>query len=243
MAISVDTVYQRVLAIANKEQRGYVTPQEFNLLANQAQMQIFESYFYSKNSRERLEPITDPEIDETNISELIAAKLDPFRVIDHVNAGTTFKSSIDVSGTDYDVFQTGRVFLNGDVCQKVSINEANRFRRSTRHIATTSNQFPIYCDSTFNGEDIKVYAGNSTATGGVTAEYFRVPVTVNWGYIIVADTALYNANVAVDFELHRSEEDTLVNKLLALAGIITNKPGLSQLAMQDIATETQSQIS
>ena len=29
--IKVDTVYQRVLAIANKEQRGYITPQEFNL--------------------------------------------------------------------------------------------------------------------------------------------------------------------------------------------------------------------
>mgnify|MGYP003640912004 CR=1 FL=1 len=40
--ISVDTVYQRVLALANKEQRGYVTPLEFNLLANQAQLLIFE---------------------------------------------------------------------------------------------------------------------------------------------------------------------------------------------------------
>ena len=46
MAVSIDTVYQRVLAIANKEQRGYLTPQEFNLLANQAQMDIFEQYFY-----------------------------------------------------------------------------------------------------------------------------------------------------------------------------------------------------
>jgi len=45
MAVSIDTVYQRVLAIANKEQRGYVTPQEFNILANQAQMSIFEQYF------------------------------------------------------------------------------------------------------------------------------------------------------------------------------------------------------
>ena len=56
MAISVDTVYQRVLAIANKEQRGYITPQEFNLMANQVQISIFESYFYDKNIRERTEP-------------------------------------------------------------------------------------------------------------------------------------------------------------------------------------------
>jgi len=49
MAVSVDTVYQRVLAILNKEQRGYVTPQEFNLFANQAQQDIFEQYFYDIN--------------------------------------------------------------------------------------------------------------------------------------------------------------------------------------------------
>ncbi len=48
MAVSVDTVYQRVLALANKEQRGYITPQEFNLLANPVQMSKFEFYFYLK---------------------------------------------------------------------------------------------------------------------------------------------------------------------------------------------------
>ena len=51
--VSIDTVYQRVLALANKEQRGYITPQEFNLLANQAQTQIFEQYFYDLNQFHR----------------------------------------------------------------------------------------------------------------------------------------------------------------------------------------------
>ena len=40
MAVSIDKVYQKVLAFANKEQRGYITPQEFNLFADQAQMEI-----------------------------------------------------------------------------------------------------------------------------------------------------------------------------------------------------------
>ncbi len=44
--VSVDTVYQRVLALANKEQRGYIPPVKFNLFANQAQMDIFEQYFH-----------------------------------------------------------------------------------------------------------------------------------------------------------------------------------------------------
>ena len=45
--VSIDTVYQRVLALANKEQRGYITPQEFNLFADHAQTTIFEQYFYN----------------------------------------------------------------------------------------------------------------------------------------------------------------------------------------------------
>ena len=64
--VRVDDVYQKVLAIANKEQRGYITPQEFNLLANQAQMSIFESYFYIKNQRER----GDGEKDQTEVAVL-----------------------------------------------------------------------------------------------------------------------------------------------------------------------------
>ena len=52
--VNIDDVYQKVLAIANKEQRGYITPQEFNLFANQAQMDIFEQYFYDINQFNRI---------------------------------------------------------------------------------------------------------------------------------------------------------------------------------------------
>ena len=44
--ISINRVYQKVLAIANKEQRGYITPQEFNLFADKAQMEIYTGYFH-----------------------------------------------------------------------------------------------------------------------------------------------------------------------------------------------------
>ena len=53
MAISIDAVYQKVLALANKEQRGYITPQEFNLFADKAQMEIFEQYFYDLSQFKR----------------------------------------------------------------------------------------------------------------------------------------------------------------------------------------------
>ena len=52
--VNIDTVYQTVQALANKEQRGYITPQEYNLFANQAQQDIFEQYLYDLEAfRER----------------------------------------------------------------------------------------------------------------------------------------------------------------------------------------------
>jgi hypothetical protein len=45
MAINVNTVYRTVLLILNKEQRGMLTPDEFNKVATQVQLEIFEGYF------------------------------------------------------------------------------------------------------------------------------------------------------------------------------------------------------
>lgn len=59
MAINVNTVYQTVLSILNKEQRGYMTPDEFNKAATQVQLEIFESYFEDLNQQLRARQTDD----------------------------------------------------------------------------------------------------------------------------------------------------------------------------------------
>ena len=54
MAINVDKVYKTVLLIFNKEQRGYLTPYEFNKIATQVQLEIFETYFETLNQQLRV---------------------------------------------------------------------------------------------------------------------------------------------------------------------------------------------
>ena len=70
MAISIDTVYQKVLALANKEQRGYISPQDFNLFADQAQMEIFEQYFYDLNTARKSQGNDAVYADIDNISSV-----------------------------------------------------------------------------------------------------------------------------------------------------------------------------
>ena len=52
---------------------------------------------------------------------------------------------------------------------------------------------------------------------------------------------MFNSTLAVDFELHRSEEDTLVYNILSLAGIVINKVGLAKTAASTTAQEQQIQ--
>jgi hypothetical protein len=73
MAINVDTVYKTVLLILNKEQRGYMTPDEFNKTATQVQLEIFESYFDDLNQQLRI-PDNDSEYADRqkNLQEKLA---------------------------------------------------------------------------------------------------------------------------------------------------------------------------
>eukprot|EP01043_Picozoa_sp_COSAG02_P095176 COSAG02_NODE_31556_length_531_cov_1.219907_2_plen_69_part_01 len=45
----INSVRNTVLAILNKNNYGYISPQDFNLFAKQAQLDIFEDYFYQYN--------------------------------------------------------------------------------------------------------------------------------------------------------------------------------------------------
>jgi len=73
MAINVNTVYQTVLLILNKEQRGYMTPLEFNKIGAQSQLEIFETYFDSLNQQLRVpQPAADYSDRVLNLDEKLA---------------------------------------------------------------------------------------------------------------------------------------------------------------------------
>ena len=46
----INSVRNTVLSVANKNNFGYITPDDFNLYAKQAQLDIFENYFYQYNN-------------------------------------------------------------------------------------------------------------------------------------------------------------------------------------------------
>jgi|TARA_R110000803_G_scaffold57543_2_gene115475 hypothetical protein len=373
MAVNIDTVYQRVLAIANKEQRGYITPQEFNLLANQVQMSMFEEYFYdidemgkrhgndteysdrldNLNEKISIFSMQDVVLANSGGAELITngefdSNIDGWTVISNPGDGTVaweqasannnYDSSLSltqssgsaiavtqsfttvatqqyvveayVSGiidggggvypeepiyqvsvrnaagsislglesgfavagevirfeftaqdatsviylyntatndvghtikfgrvsikkksTEYtlpsDLYRFGTLLVSDKEAEQVLPNELRYINAAPLTKPTASR--PIYTRKNLNA--VNVYP--ETITSGVTCNYVRKPSTAEWDYVVINEKALYNATGATNFELHPSEETYIVIRILELAGVILNKPGLSQIASQE----------
>lgn len=225
MAVNVDTVYQRVLAIANKEQRGYITPQEFNLFANQAQLDIFEQYFYDINQFGRLHG-NDTEYSDMldNLNEKIAP-FENFQIVAAFNATT---NNFDLP---IDLYRLGTVlFTNNDTnieVEQVQQNELLYINSSP--LTSPTNRRPIYVRIA----EFSIAVFPATISGNVFCNYINRPADVQWGYNVVNKKALYNAGTSVNFELHASEEQELVMKILELAGITIRQADLVQIAGQE----------
>ena len=71
----------------------------------------------------------------------------------------------------------------------------------------------------------KIINGIAIASG-VVASYIRRPSKVEWGYVVVNEQALYNASSTDNFELHASEEVSLVTGILGLAGVVIQRQDL-----------------
>jgi|TARA_Y100000033_G_scaffold42031_1_gene42848 hypothetical protein len=212
MAVNVNTVYQRVLAIINKEQRGYLTPQEFNTIANQAQLDIFEQYFYDLNQFGR---IPGNQTDYADMLEILEEKISIFEKVQiSVSGGTTLPA---------DLYRLGSILTNCPSCREAEqLTQKEWLYILKSPIAQPSNEFPIFIR---DNAGIKVYGDVSASTGlatqitsGVYINYVKVPTTVEWA--ANSSTGLYNSATSVNFELHESEETELVIKILALAGVI-----------------------
>ena len=228
MAISINTVYQRVLALANKEQRGYITPQEFNLYANQAQLEILNQYFYDTSQFGRA---SGNDTEYGDMLEFIHEK---------VNMLTTNVNLAQGNGNFFvipqDAYKVGTIT---HVLDRVSteiepVNENEYVNMSSSPLTSPTLSNPVYVTvkrtiSNLPRKTIDIYPFNDLIanSSNIRCSYIARPQQVNWAYVVVSGKALYNMNASVDFELHDSEESNLVYRILALAGITLADTGVN----------------
>ena len=240
--IIIDEVYQTVLALANKEQRGYITPQEFNLFAEYAQMSIFEQYFYDLNQFKRAKSTNHEYTDAvTNIEE----KITLFKKY-NIDMVIEDNGVVNISNSLADLYKLGNVNINyGSPYNKtVSVEELTLSEHATYTrgpLTKETTSFPIF-KKYYEGNSlyIRVYPSPQSANVdyqkvNIRASYICKPAKPNWTYIVVNEKPLYNPTAAdhQNFSLHSSEKNKLIIKILQLSGVTIKDPNLVQAARQE----------
>jgi len=225
MAVSIDTVYQKVLALANKEQRGYITPQEFNLFADMAQKEIFDQYFYDLNQFKRV-PGNDTEY--ADIVGLIEEKINVFR---RSIGGYANGMVLPYNNPNFpNFYQITNAYVSSltqagysNIIEEISVSEAMASQNSP--LTKAHHSRPVYYL-----EQSKIYFFPSVVAEGYSynIKYIDRPVKPSWSYMVVNGKALYNSTASTDFELHLSEESELTYKILKFAGISMKKQDITQ---------------
>ncbi len=264
MAINVNTVYQTVLLILNKEQRGYITPNEFNKIATQAQQEIFEGYFESLTQQLRLPGQEDEYSDrvehiEEAISMLRTEGNASYRAVDENGQALSnpfFYLPEDVHRIGTIMYKEEQELQRTNRGELLRLNMSKLTRPTTNYPLFTQEQNqtiqdidPITSAVTLLCEDcmrINVYP--KTITNEVGLSYVRKPKDVVWAfttgnlgeyiYSKGSGVGVTPSSGSQDFEIDDTDQPELILRILAYSGVIIRDPQIVQAAASQVqATE------
>lgn len=217
----IDIIYKTLLTIINKEIQGYVSPTEFNLLANNVQNEIFRGYFsdynrdvnrenrgltnggyanLSFNQRQLIQQFAEPSIDTLVVSGVCDLPEDVYFIEDN---GVVTSSDQTFAGVVVDEVEIGKIaYLN-------------------RSLAKPTGLYPVYERL---ATSLRVSPNTITK---LDINYLRKPKQPNWTFTVITDPIsgkkieMFNpaSPSFQDFELHESEFTNIMLKMLSYFGL------------------------
>jgi hypothetical protein len=215
MAININSVYKAVLVVLEQGKRGVLTPNEFSKIATQAQQEIFTQYFDDLNQLLRMPQTSLAYADRM---ALLDEKISIFKT----NETLTLTNS-KVTPTSA-VQELGSVIYSNREAQRIQQYEIYTTNQSP--LTAPTAYYPVY---TYEGGEITLFP---TLTGSVILNYLKFPADVKWGFNIDSELGhyIYNPLDSIDFEIHKSDQPLLIDKILGYAGVMTKDQFVMSLA-------------
>ena len=152
----INKVRETVLSILNKNNYGYLSPIDYNLFAKQAQLDLFEDYFYVYNKQINAENMRLSGTGHADIARQLNEVIDTFTQYKVLTPAVLNPGAPAVSQQTFDLpddwytfveviwgtsCEEGTSFSNKE-CERVSEYEIRRLNRS--NLTAPSPQFPAY---------------------------------------------------------------------------------------------------
>ena len=205
----INSVRQTVMSILNKDNNGYVTPEEFNSFAKQAQLEIFNQYFVDfKNSK--LEDFKGMESSGySDITKQIDQTIDYFSK----NVPLVYSAPSQTFAMPADWFLLNALYY--DQKEVEHVDQRNVYKLLQSNLTAPNTLYPAYV---MQGDNMTIYP--LTIIADVETYYVRYPYDPKWTYTLVNGSPLFNQSAGdyQDFELTESDFPKLVVKICEYAG-------------------------
>jgi hypothetical protein len=217
----IDLIFRVVQAIINKENNGYVSPSEFNRIAKLVQDEIFEMYFDNENRDKNRK---NRGLTNKGYGNLDSNQRQKITQLAEMALLTKVAGKFNLP-TDWYFIEDKGIFSDpaGKVVEECEKSNLGYLRNSK---GKPSETFPIY-------EQFKNYLVVYPSTiENIEIRYIRTPKNPNWTYVVVAGKEQFDASNGdyQDFELHVSEFNNLVIRILSYFSINLREEEVTRIA-------------
>ena len=246
----INSVRNTVLSVLNKNNYGYISPSDFNLFAKQAQLDIFEDYFYDYNYQ------INKENARTSGTGLADIRQQLEEVVDYFTLSLYLTYAAPYFALPVDWYTISKIQISPPALpvtyvdiERVSIAKIGKLVMS--NLTAPNAQYPAYTVGPASyiappavqspiTNNIQVFP--STIITDVLCTYIRYPRIPKWTYLTLpnGEPLFDETNLDyIDFEIPASDEPNLVNKILQYTGLSIREIDIYKAANQEELENTQ----
>jgi len=233
--VSINDVRETVLAICNKNNYGYISPDDFNLYAKQAQLDIFNEYMNQYNYYINLENQHTSGSDLADLAEGVREEIEMFitgGALTYVAPSTVGDYSVFNFAPSVNWYHINLLTYTGGT-KDVEVSKGSRLditRLQNSNLTQPTTTYPMYV----MGESDSFAIAPSSIISDIECVYMRYPVDPYWDYQnLVNGEPIQNVAGTVDFEVSEEEESRLVDKILEKAGLSIREPEVYKAAQMN----------
>ena len=233
--VSINDVRETVLAICNKNNYGYISPDDFNLYAKQAQLEVFNEYMSKYNYYINLENNHTSGSDLADLAESARESIEVFITASTLTPDVT-SGPFFLFNAPNNWYHINTVTFESQPNVFVEVEKSSRLdvtRLINSNLTAPTETYPVYvmANADANNPNGAIAIAPNSIQTDVAAVYVRYPVDPVWDYINLTNgEPIYNAAGSVDFEVAEDDEPTLVNKILEKAGLSIREPEVYKTA-------------
>jgi hypothetical protein len=250
--VSVQQVYDTLKDLANKDQKGFITPAVFNNFAGVAQINIYNELFQElvkakQIQRQNFDPGRDKSVRKQATEDLSVFIVSDFKISGSSGLflkPTNLSKIISISSTDDDRLEIEYASSTSSYNRKQVelVYDAEKIDRIlTSNLSTPTADFPVALIS----DEIEVFP---SGIDKIRVTYYRRPGSIDingdannaqptYASVMLMGSEQFNPNSSLNFMLPPHYTTELVMEMAKLIGVRLRDPNLAGFAAQEEASE------